>query len=89
MVAKRTIKITNKLGIHVRPAAQLAELANQYQSNITFIKDGQRVNAKSIIELLSLGASGGSTITMQAEGADAEPLLDALQRLIATNFGEE
>lgn len=89
MVAERTIRITNKLGIHVRPAAQIAELASQYQSNIIFIKDEQKANAKSIIELLSLGAGEDSIITMQAEGQDAESLFKALQKLITAKFGEE
>ena len=89
MASERTITIKNKLGIHVRPAAQIAELANKYNANIVFTRDNLSANAKSIVELLTLGAVGQSTLTIKAEGPDAEPALTALTQLIEGKFGEE
>ena len=89
MVFERTVIIQNKLGIHVRPAAQIAELANKYNADVIFVRDNILANAKSIIELLTLGAVGGSILTIKAEGVDAEQSVVALQQLIETKFGEE
>ena len=89
MLEERNIRITNKLGLHVRPAAQLAELANKYQSQIAINIDKRSVNAKSIIELLTLGATEGTMLTFRAEGEDAAAALDSIQQLIENKFDEE
>lgn len=89
MILERTIKITNTLGIHVRPAAQLAETANKYEADIMIIKGSLQANAKSIIELLSLGAPGGTTIMIRASGKDAQAAVEAIHSLFESKFGEE
>ncbi len=85
---EKTVKISNKSGIHVRPAAQIAELANRFQANVIFIKDGIEVNAKSIMELLTLAAGEGTKIAIKAEGIDEIKAIDALEALINSKFSE-
>ena len=86
---ERIVKISNKSGIHVRPAAQISELANKFQANVTFIKDGIEVNAKSIMELLTLAAGEGTKIAIKAEGADEIKAIDALEYLVNSKFSED
>lgn len=83
------IRLSNKLGLHVRPAAQLAEIASKYKSEITIIQDDKSVNAKSIIELLTLGASEGTIVTIRADGKDANSALVEIKQLIENKFSEE
>lgn len=89
MTVERTVRLINKLGLHVRPAAKIAELASKYKSEIFIIKDTQQVNAKSIIELLTLAAPCGTLLTIQSNGDDAENVIDAIQQLINGKFDEE
>lgn len=89
MAVERIVRLENKLGLHVRPSAQLAELATKYNSAITIIKEAHQANAKSIMDLLTLAATGGSSITIKAEGEDAESAVEAIQQLINSKFGEE
>ncbi|HYE97505.1 MAG TPA: HPr family phosphocarrier protein [Planctomycetota bacterium] len=89
MIAERQITIQNTLGLHVRPSAELASTAAKFQSRISVIKDGQTVNAKSSIDLLTLAAVAGSQLTLRAEGEDATQALAALASLIEGKFGEE
>jgi phosphocarrier protein len=84
----KNVTITNELGLHARPAAMIAELASQAESNVWLIKDDQHVDASSIIDILSLACLQGSTITLQVEDpADAE-ILDRLHELFKSGFGE-
>ncbi len=85
---RRTFTIVNKLGLHARAAAQLVKLAERYVSDVTIGKDDQTVNGKSIMGLMMLAASYGSTIDVEANGSDAEELLDAIGELIANRFNE-
>ena len=89
MIAERQITIQNTLGLHVRPSAELASTAAKFQSRISVVKDGQAVNAKSSIDLLTLAAVAGSQLTLRAEGEDATQALAALASLIDSKFGEE
>ena len=83
-----TLKIQNKAGLHARPAAMFVQTANQYQSIIK-IRNGEReVNAKSIIGIMTLGASHGAMVTVSAEGDDAGQALSGLRALVEGNFGE-
>lgn len=86
---EKIVKISNKSGIHVRPAAQIAELANRFQANIIFVKDGIEVNAKSIMELLTLAAGEGTKVTIKAVGADEINAIDALESLVNSKFSED
>ena len=85
---KRSYEIVNELGLHARAAAQFVKLAASYEAELTIAKDGQAVNGKSIMGIMMLAASVGTTIDLEAEGKDAEALLDALGALIAAKFNE-
>jgi phosphocarrier protein HPr len=81
-------EIVNRLGLHARAAAKLTHLASGFQSEIWVSRSGRRVNAKSIMGVMMLAAGQGTTVQIEAEGADAQAALDALARLIADKFGE-
>ena len=89
METNRNVEIINKLGMHARAAAKFVKLATSFESNIDIEKDSRRVNAKSIMGVMMLAASKGSTITLHADGSDAEESLDALEKLINNRFGED
>jgi phosphocarrier protein len=80
--------IVNKLGLHARAAAKLTHLAGNYQSEIWISRSGRRVNAKSIMGVMMLAAGQGTSVKLEAEGADAEQAISALTKLIADKFGE-
>ena len=83
-----TFTIKNKVGLHARPAAIFVKEAAKYKSTITVIHGETQANAKSILKVLTLGASSGAKITVKAEGEDAEAALQALYALNESNFGE-
>ncbi len=78
--------ITNKLGIHARPAAQLVKTANKFDADITIEKDGEEADGKSIMGLMMLAAGHGSVLTVTTEGTDAEDALTAIGELIERDF---
>ena len=80
--------IINKLGLHARASAKLTQVASGYQCEIWLTRSGRRVNAKSIMGVMMLAAGKGASITIEAEGDDAEAALAALQKLIADRFDE-
>lgn len=80
--------ITNKLGIHARPAAQFVKTANGFDAEITVEKDGEEIDGKSIMGLMMLAAGHGSILSITTEGAQAEEQLSAIGDLIARNFEE-
>ncbi len=84
-----TAKITNKRGLHARASAKIVEAAARFQSEITILKDGQRVNARSIMGLMMLAASIGSEIGLEAQGPDEDAAMTAMLALIEAKFGEE
>ncbi len=88
MKAKK-VKVVNKLGLHARPAMQIVETAQKYRSQIFIEKDGNRVEANSILDLLVLVAPPGTELTVIAEGPDEDEAVDAIVRLIESGFGEE
>ena len=85
---ERIYIIVNPLGLHARAAAQLVQTANRFQSEVFVEKDGTRVNAKSIMGVLTLAAAKGTKITVSCEGADAEPAMAMIGKLIEAGFGE-
>jgi len=85
---RRTIQITNKLGLHARASAKLTQLASKHESQIFIAKGQRRVNAKSIMGVMMLAAGLGSTVELEAEGADEAEAIAALERLFADKFGE-
>ena len=89
MALSATAMITNKRGLHARASAKIVEAAARFQSEVTILKDGQRVNARSIMGLMMLAASQGSEIGLEAEGPDAPEAMKAMLALIEAKFGEE
>ena len=80
--------IVNKLGLHARAAAKLTHLAGTYPCEIWISRAGRRVNAKSIMGVMMLAAGQGTSVLIEAEGADAEQAIAAITKLIADKFGE-
>lgn len=89
MVTKR-IGIQNRLGLHARAAAQVVRMAGTFKCRIRLIRDDTAViaDAKSILSVLTLAASAGTEIVIEAEGEDEDAALDALENLFAEGFGE-
>ncbi|MBA3904755.1 MAG: HPr family phosphocarrier protein [Rhodocyclaceae bacterium] len=85
---RRETEIINKLGLHARASAKLTQAATGFASEIWLERNGRRVNAKSIMGVMMLAAGKGSTVIVEAEGADADTALDAILALIADKFGE-
>lgn len=85
---KTNIEIINKLGLHARASSKLTQTASQFASEIWIEKDGRKVNAKSIMGVMMLAAGIGSTIGLEANGADEVEAVAALQALINDYFGE-
>lgn len=83
------VSIVNRLGLHARPAMAMVDLANAYKCDVTIVKDGQKVNGKSIMEVMMLAATNGSTLEIICEGDDAEACADGLKALIERGFDEE
>ena len=86
---RETISITNKLGLHARAAAKLSHLANRFQSDIFLVYHGDRVNAKSLLGILTLAASVGNPITIEAEGKDEKKAVNQIVALFNVKFDEE
>ena len=86
---KRVVVVANKQGMHARPAEMFVRRAQQFQSKIEIVRDGYRVEAKSIMNLLTLGAAQGTELTLEAEGSDAQEALDALAEVVEKDFLEE
>lgn len=82
MVLSKAVIVQNKQGLHARPAALFVQVANKYESRITIIRDEERVNGKSIMGILMLGAEQGAQITIEADGKDAELALVELEKLV-------
>jgi len=89
MKLAKTMKIINRLGLHARAAAQLVKTANQFSSEVMIEKDGENVNAKSIMGILMLAAVCGSDIYVQVEGDDAEMAMRVIEELVNDGFGED
>ena len=85
----RDFKVSNKLGIHARPAAMFVKTANRFSCDIFVEKDGERVNGKSIMGLMMLAAGPGSKLRVHAEGHDASQALAELEILVKRKFDEE
>ena len=87
MITKEVV-INNQVGLHARPATFFIQKANEFKSTMMVEKDERKVNAKSLLGVLSLGITKGTSILITAEGPDEEEAVNALCDLIASNFGE-
>jgi phosphocarrier protein len=88
-MTEQLVTIINRAGIHARPAAVLVQAAKDFSSNIYFEKDNDRINAKSIMGILTLAATYGTELKIIAEGEDEEEAVRAIARLFESKFEEE
>lgn len=84
----KELTVKNEVGLHARPATYFIQKANEFKSGIWVEKEERRVNAKSLLGVLSLGIMQGTTITLIADGADEQEAVESLSNLIDNNFGE-
>jgi len=80
------LKIVNEMGMHARPSASFAKIANKHKSSVFVEKDGELVNGKSILGLMMLGAANGTKLKITAEGPDAQETIDELKELVEGGF---
>lgn len=88
-MTSKNVTIKNRAGIHARPAALIVNTANQYDSEIYLEKDSMRINSKSIMGIITLGASYKSEIMIIAEGPDEAEAVDAIVKLFESRFEED
>ena len=84
----KEVVVQNQVGLHARPATFFIQRANEYKSNIWVEQDERKVNAKSLIGVLSLGITKGTEITVLGDGPDEEEAVNTLVELIESNFAE-
>jgi phosphocarrier protein HPr len=85
----KEVQVSNKLGIHARPAAMFVKVASRFKTNIFVEKDGETVNGKSIMGLMMLAAGPGAKLKVHADGTDAAEALKELEELLERKFNEE
>ena len=85
----KDVMVQNQVGLHARPATFFIQKANEFKSSIWIEKEERRVNAKSLLGILSLGIVGGTQITIIADGADEQEAVTALTELVDSGFAEE
>lgn len=87
-MAKATVTISNKLGLHARASAKLTKLAGSFASDIHMMRNGRRINAKSIMGVMMLAAGMGCEVEVESQGTDEDQALKAIVALINDRFGE-
>src|SRR5689334_11796281 len=88
----REIVVSNKLGLHARPAMQFVDAANQFKSKVTVFKGGDEpceADGKSVMQMIILAAEQGTSLRIEADGDDAQAAVDKLAALFESKFGEE
>lgn len=85
----KSFTLKNKLGLHARAAAKIVDVLGRHKSAVLLAKDGEKIDGRSILEILTLACPMGSRITVEAEGLDAEEVIRELEDLIEDKFGEE
>ena len=88
-MVQKEITILNRLGLHARPAAQFVKLAAKYKADVFLIRNGMRINAKSIMGVMMLAAEYGAKLTLECIGEDEELLCSELEILIKNKFNED
>ena len=88
MPLTRTIRISNKLGLHARASAKLTKLAGGFASEVHLSRNGRRVNAKSIMGVMMLAAGLGTDVEVETDGPDESQAMDAIVALVDAKFGE-
>jgi phosphotransferase system HPr (HPr) family protein len=87
-IVTQTVVINNPQGLHARPAYMFAELASHYDCQVSLVKEGERVNGKSILDIITLGAAQGTELVIEATGRDANSALAALAQLVMQGFSD-
>ena len=87
-MVNKSIVINNQVGLHARPATFFIQKANEFKSSIWVEKDDRRVNAKSLLGVLSLGITKGTLVSISADGVDEQEAVEALSELVCSNFAE-
>lgn len=85
----KTVTVSNRQGIHARPAHAIATLASRYKANIEIVRDSTVADGKSILAIMTLAAEQGTLLLLRASGEDAADAVQAVERLIASGFGED
>lgn len=85
---QQDVEIINKLGLHARASAKLSQTANQFKSDVSLGRNGNKVNAKSIMGVMMLAAAKGTSITVETNGPDEAAAMQAVLDLIHDKFGE-
>ncbi len=88
-MASKTTTIQNKTGIHARPASVFVQTASKFKSKVEIAAKGKKVDAKSILMIMSMGLVKGTEITISADGPDADDAVNTLVKLVDDKFGEE
>jgi phosphocarrier protein HPr len=86
---EKICEVKNKLGLHARASAKLVQISSGFNASLSIQFNGQEVDGKSILSILTLACPKGSIVRLRAEGEDEEKLLEAMERLIDDKFGEE
>lgn len=86
---EREVTVTNRAGIHARPAAMIVQTASRYEAKILLGKDNEEINAKSIMGIITLGAGYDTVLSLKVEGPDEQEAADALATLFENRFQEE
>lgn len=87
-VVERVVTVVNELGLHARPSAEFVKLASKFCCDVSLARDGNAVNGKSIMGVMTLAAERGTSLTLRAEGEDAEEAVRSLEELVARGFEE-
>jgi len=88
MIIKKTLTIKNELGLHARSAAMIVRVLERYQSSVFLERDGNEVDARSLLDILTLACPKDSRIVVRADGDDAREAVDSIEKLVDDKFGE-
>ncbi len=89
MKTQKKVNLKNKFGLHSRPAMKIAEMAQKFTAEVYLRFNGNKVDAKSVINILMLGAGKGDSLTIMADGTDSKEAVSALRELFDSRFGED
>ena len=89
MIVEKTLVIKNELGLHARSAAMIVRALERFQSSVVLERDGNTVDARSLLDILTLGCPKDSRVVVRAEGADAQEVVESIVKLVNDRFGEE
>ena len=88
MIVKKTLTIKNELGLHARSAAMIVRVLERYRSSVFLERDGNQVDARSLLDILTLACPKDSRIVVRADGDDAREAVDSIEKLVEDKFGE-